>query len=132
MARGGVRRSDIFGRSSDGTYYPIPLTTSGTAMAVYGSITTQNVANSSYEFGQVSLTGGTATSIPISMTATRSILLQAHLNNSQTIYIGGSASSITGIQLAAGDSITFDYDDSTTGFFGFCSSTSLINYAAFK
>ena len=126
-------RVNVFGKAAtDGVFYNLPLAGSGGAVQITGSLTTSEAIPSSYEFGQISAVGGTVTTLAISMTATRIITFQAHLNNSQTVYIGGAASTITGLQLAPGDSITLDFDDSTTSFSAFCSATSLINYAAFK
>ena len=125
-------RANVQGKSTDGVFYSMPLVNSGAAVAIFGSVTSSDFINSAYEFGQISATGGTVTTIAISMTSIRTVLLQSHVNNSQTVYIGGSASSITGIQLLAGDSMTLEYDDSTTSLFVFCSATSLVNYAAFK
>ena len=118
--------------ASDGVYYPIPLAGSGGAIQITGSLTSSDVINSAYEFGQITSTANTFTALAISMTATRDITFQSHFNNSNTVYIGGSASSITGIQLAPGDSIAFHFDDSTTNFAVWASATSLINYVAVK
>ena len=132
MPGGGVRRIDSFGLGGDGKYYALPLNTSGTAIQVAGSLTTSETENSAYEFAQVSLTGATTTQINISMTATRNIILKAHHNNSQTIFIGPSNVTATGFPLLPGESISFDFDDSNTSFFGFASSTSLLNHIALK
>ena len=125
-----LNRMAVFGVDTDGNNYVLPLTNSGTALIVSGSITTAESINTSFESGQISCVANTSTEMSITLAATRSISFQAHINNSHTIFLGAQNSTSTGWSLLAGDTFSIDFNDTSSAIFAFCSATSLINYWA--
>lgn len=132
---GALQRQSIWGIDDDGGYYAVPLSGSGSAVVVTGSLTAtiqsgtvSFQAPTSFESSILTVTT-TPVALAISIT-TKSVSIKAHFNNSQTVYLGPSNVSSTGWPLLAGDEISFDYNDTNTSIYLISSATSLVNYIA--